>query len=52
MLELCAEADLLPCIFLRRLLEVEPWRCNKQVQHDAHLCRLHGLQCCDAAHKP
>lgn len=32
MLELCAEADLSPCVFLRRLLEVEPWRCNKQVQ--------------------
>lgn len=30
MLELCAEADLLPCIFLRRMLESELWLCNKK----------------------
>ncbi|KAL3158521.1 hypothetical protein ABBQ38_010749 [Trebouxia sp. C0009 RCD-2024] len=29
MFQLCAEADLPPCIFLRRLLESDLWLCNK-----------------------
>lgn len=29
LLELCAEADMFPCMFLRRLLEQVPWTCNK-----------------------
>ena len=42
--QLCAEADLLPCIFLRRLLEVEPWHCNKQVQHlTSSFCTVSAL---------
>lgn len=31
LLELCAEADMAPCMFLRRLLEQVPWTCNKNV---------------------
>lgn len=46
MLELCAEADLLPCIFLRRMLESELWLCNKKVWQIAPCLLKHfSLSC-------
>ena len=55
LLDLCAEADMFPCMFLRRLLEQVPWTCNKNVRQvniaylavlPVHLC---FLECCTTA---
>jgi len=60
LLELCVEADMFPCMFLRRLLEQVPWTCNKNVRQTniatfatatmavlpLHLC---FLDCCTTA---
>ena len=60
LLDLCAEADMFPCMFLRRLLEQVPWTCNKNVRQanittfatasmavlPLHLC---FLDCCTTA---